>query len=134
MNASTRTHRGGFAMIVALSVLALVAVAVTLVLQLATEDVRRTIADRRDTQDRLLLLAGLRVASARLAAGETLQPGAIAVSGETGTELKIDAVESPAADRTMVTMTAGLVTQRATFVRAADGAWTLDRTQIARGE
>lgn len=133
MTSPRRTaRRGGFAMIVALTVLAFVALAVTLVAQLASEDAQRTVAGRRETQARLLFMAGLRVAEARLAANEPIVPGPIALPGEVDATLTIDAVESPTPDRSIVTMSTGAVGQRATFLRGADGAWALDRAEIVR--
>lgn len=126
-----RRRRSGFIMLVAITMLALCALAAAVVLQLARDDVRRTVGERTEAQQRQLLLAGLRDATARLNAGETLVAGAIAVPAEAGETLAIDGVESPSADRAVVTFASGTLRQRATFERAA-GVWRLARAELLR--
>lgn len=128
-----RTRRGGFIMIVAITMLAFCAAAVVVVMQLAHDDARRTIDERIDAQRRQLLIAGLRDVGRRLDAGESpLAAGEINVPAEAGATLAVDGVESLADGRVLVTIRSETLVQRATFTRGDSGAWTLERAEIVR--
>ena len=126
-----KTDRTGFVMVVAIVMLALCGLAITAVLQLARDDVRRTIVERVEAQQRQLLLAGVRDVEARWTAGATPTAGSIAVPAGADATLSITRVESIAADRTTVTFASGALVDEATFVHRDDG-WRLSRAELRR--
>lgn len=126
-------QRPGITLLIAIICIALVGTALTLVAQLASDDVRRTIAEREEAQQRQLLLAGVRDVAARLTAGESpLKIGPIPTPAAADATLAIDAVEETSADRVVIAISAASLRQRAAFVRAENGAWRLATAVIVR--
>ena len=133
-------HRRGFAMIVAIGLVALVAMAIATVLALVRLDLRRTAESLEQAQLRQMLLAGERAAGEQLAASEAapaaqdvavaLPPGLAA----DGASLKLRLEPGPKDGTAAATVEAALagkaLAQTLRYQRGPDG-WQLAAVQLA---
>ena len=130
-----RKSRSGFALIVAIALVAMVAMTIASIGFVMREDVLRTRAAGDEAQLRQLLLAGTQTARVRLAATGGKADGAMALPDSlAGDGARVSLTqESAAADQAGVRIEASLGSRRLSQVVhfvLKDGAWQVDAAEL----